>query len=181
MASNEIRPIGGKPLWKRPWVLAAGAGGVLALGMLVFRRSDKGPGSDVSPTLGDGTTIPQFSDAGVGAYQNLQNEFEALQHSLGGYVPTQDLQEVIGRLNDLEHQMGPGSPTTTLPRTVDALIPGKLDQQINIRWLATQLLPANKRNSQSAQETMVRLLVRLNPSWRGKQYVLGGHKYKKPA
>lgn len=176
MASDPaVRTPGKKPLWRNPWVLAGGGGALLGGIALLKKRGGGAPDAQVSP--GAGQFIPSnFDDGGTGAYNNLQNEIEAFQQQLNGFASTTDLNELKTKLDQLQ-PLSPGSP---LPKTVPSVIPGKLNQKWNLRELAKYLTPASKRNNPNAVELELRALVAANPSWRGKTYVLGGHKFNNP-
>lgn len=105
--ASETPPTGGpppgkgkkkKPWYQNPWVLAVGGGGLLALLMLARKgqAANNTTGTTTAGTAAGQTIAPAgFSDAGVGAYQNLQAELEALQGQLnaqGQLAPTSPAQ-----------------------------------------------------------------------------------------
>lgn len=98
------------PAWlrdKRLWAFGA-AGGVL--GLLAFLRRRRGQDEPVDEETGQRLLSPAaFDDAGINAYQNLQNEFESLQQNV-----TSEIARLEDLLPDAQEAVAP-KPTPTLP------------------------------------------------------------------
>lgn len=172
MASSDVRPIGGKKWFKNPWLLAAGGGAVLAVGTLIARKKASGNADSAN----SGVLQPaNLNDSATGAYQNLQGEIESLQQLIAG-IPANS-PAVPSLLGDAQIHLGNG---TSHPAGM-GIIPGKLDQPFSLRALAKRLLPANKQNNPTAVEEELRRLIAVNPSWKGRTTVLGGHRFNIPA
>lgn len=98
------------PAWmrdKKVWAFAAAGGG---LGLLVWLQRRKQAGaSPVGADTGQQIVSPaSFDDAGIGAYQNLQTEFETLQ---GQVTRLADAQQAVAP-NGLPALVGGQTPPT---------------------------------------------------------------------
>jgi hypothetical protein len=149
-------------------------GGLLALLVLARRGGKGGAGADPTGTALDTTGQPYvqpgvFSDAGTGAYNNLQAEIEA----------------ITGRLDDLVSVgQPPGTPLppppSPAPSSRQFTVRGRFNQNVNLRQLATWITPPAQRGNPNAVESWLRRLVAANPGLRGQSSALGGHRLNLP-
>lgn len=176
MASSEVRPIGGHKWYRNPWVLAAGGGGVLALGTLAFRKRGGAAAPDAAVGSSTGQYIPAYNDGGAGTYNQIQSEVEALQTQLGGFGSTADIEALRQQINALK----PMAPKP-LPKTSPHIekIPGKAGFKWRVWDLARYLVPSAKKNDPTAVNQEVALLEKYNPSWKGNE-IVAGRKYTDP-
>ncbi len=164
------------PAWlKDKWLWgAAGVGG--AAGLLVYLRR-RSAGGQMTPeqAAASGQTIqpPAFSDAGVGAYQNLQNEFESLQSNLDTFA---------SQLQDVQAGLAPSSPAqqAAANRTFSLQLHriGRVGTTYNLRDIARRYAP-NPASANSV-EAELRRIVAANPALKGRTTLPGGFALKVP-
>jgi LysM repeat protein len=77
----------------------AGGGGALGLLVLARRGAKATPDPSADTSLAGVGQMPTYSDAGIGAYNNLQNEIDRLNEGL----------------RDVRDQLGPGAPVKQIP------------------------------------------------------------------
>jgi len=178
LASSEVRPVGGKKWYRNPWILAGGGGGVLALGALAMRKRGGTPDAAVGSSTGQYLQPANFDDGGAGAYNNIQNEFEALQAQLSGFGTTADIEALRQQINGLGKPMAPKPLPKTSPKV--EVIPGKAGLHWRVWDLARYLVPSAKKNDPTAVNQEVALLEKYNPAWKGHDIIIGGRRYTNP-
>jgi hypothetical protein len=165
------------PAWlrdKKVWAFAGAGGG---LGLLVYlQRRKRGQQSGVDPTTGQQVANPAtFDDAGINAYQNLQNEFESLQSNVSSQLDI--LGNRIDALPDAQQAVTP-HPAPKLGWTTQLHRIGVPGKTYNLRDIARRFAP-NPASASSVEYELQRI-VAANPSLRGKTTLPGGFALQTP-